>query len=80
MASPLVRRPLRYPLPRLNDPVQPFEHFLNRGDLSHIGDGGFLDGHGFAFGALVAAHLSLGLQSRVPFMLRKDRRALPFFA
>jgi len=32
----------------------PFEHFHNGRDLPHVGDGGFLDRHGFAFGTLVA--------------------------
>jgi hypothetical protein len=31
----------------------PFEHFHNRGNLLHVGDGRFLDGHGFAFMAIV---------------------------
>ena len=31
-----------------------FEHFHDRGDLPHIGDGGFFEGHTVAFGAVVA--------------------------
>ena len=32
----------------------PFEHFHNRGDPSHTGDGRLFDGHTVAFGALLA--------------------------
>jgi hypothetical protein len=31
-----------------------FQHFHNRGNFLHVGDGRFLDGHGVAFGMLVA--------------------------
>jgi hypothetical protein len=31
-----------------------FEHFDNGGDLSHVGDGRFFDGHSVTLGAIVA--------------------------
>jgi hypothetical protein len=31
----------------------PFEDFHNRGDLPHVGDRGFFEGHGVAFRAVV---------------------------
>ena len=31
----------------------PFKHFHNRGDLPHVGDGRFFDGHAVACGAFV---------------------------
>jgi hypothetical protein len=37
----------------------PFEHFHNRGNLLHVGDGRFLDGHGFACGAWIAHFVTL---------------------
>jgi hypothetical protein len=32
----------------------PLQRFHNRGDLPHVRAGGFLEGHGFALGAVVA--------------------------
>ena len=31
-----------------------FQHFHNRGNLPYVGDSRFFEGHGFAFGTLVA--------------------------
>ena len=41
----------------------PFEHFHNRGNFLHVGDGRFLDGHGVTFGTLVV-YLPFGFHSR----------------
>jgi hypothetical protein len=37
----------------------PFEYFRNGRDLSHVGDGGFLDRHGVACGTVVAHGVTL---------------------
>ena len=49
-----VRRSLCHPLPHLNNPPLPLQHFDNGRHLPHVGDRGFFEGHGVAFGALVA--------------------------
>ena len=61
--------------PRLGDEVVevslraealPFEHLHNGGDLPHIGDGGFPDGHAVACGE-VDPHLPFRYHSRTSF-------------
>jgi len=44
----------------------PFQHLHNRGDLPHIGDGGFFEGHAVACGAWVAHFVTLSA-SKVAF-------------
>jgi len=50
----VVRRSLRHPLSHLYDLTQLFEHFDSRGELPHVGDGRFFEGHGVTFGVVVA--------------------------
>lgn len=44
--------------------VLPFKHFHNGRDLSHVGDGRFLNGHAVACGA-VGTHFHFGVYSHV---------------
>jgi len=44
----------------------PFRYFHDGGNLPHVGDGGFFDGHAVAFGAVVA-HWPFGVHSRANF-------------